>query len=583
MQVAILLFMLAFVTACQPHHTTNGHQHHPTPTLKTVNKHTIPLNQLEPNFLFIAAQLAIDNGQLATAAAYLNEVVNKDPYAALPRAQLAEALLKSGQAAASLSHFATLLDGTSAIARQLGTHEQLRLRLLQTAAQISTNHIKTAIVTLKAVLRHHPKHLPARLQLAKLYLNQNNSEQALSLIANGIAQHDSHRLRQMQAQILLKQGNPNAALKSLLMMQKLAPDNAAIAMLFSQFALQIGKTNMAEQQLRDFLQRHPNNLNVTRTLGSFLVQHGRSGEAALLYQQLLAHNPSMHEARTTLGLLYLQTKHYKKAEKIFAKQENDANQFYYAASIEAQHRDNEALPLYRAFAPTSSMYAQAQLRIASIDVRTEHDQQALDIVRKLLASKTLQHPQLGDAWALLSAILLYQDHYQQVIDETAPALQQPPIVPKLLFNRAVAFEHFHRYDDAETMLHAQLKLQPNDAEALNFLGYMLAEQGIRLDESEQLIRRALNNNPNNGYYLDSLAWVHYQRGDYNKAIRVQNQAIAQVPDDAVMIEHLGDMQWKNGDHSQARQTWNQALTLKHPHPDQIKQKINQGLQPQLHP
>jgi len=583
MRITLVFFTLVLLTACQPHPTTLN-QSKPAAPQKS-GKHTVPLNQLEPDFLFIAAQSAIDSGQLATAAAYLNVVVNKDPYAALPRAQLAEALLKSKRAAASLLHFAILLDEKGSVNNQLDGKERLRLRLLQAAAHILIHQTDAAITILQQVLQHHPKHLAARLQLAKLYLTQNDAKQALTVITTGIALHDMPQLRQAQAQILLKQGKPKSALKSLQAMQKLAPDNAMITVLFSQFALQMGKRKLAEQRLRDFLQHHPDNLNVTRTLGGLLVQQGRSDEATLLYSGLLKRNPTMREARTTLGLLYLQTKQYKAAERVFsfqnspqnAHQNNDGNKFYYAASIEAQHRDQEALALYDTFASSSPMHAQAQIRIASIAIRSDDDQKALTIIRQLLTDKRLQHPQSSEAWALLSSILLYQDHYQQLIDETAPALNKSPVAPRLLFNRAVAFEHFHRYDDAETMLQAQFKQQPNDPEALNFLGYMLAEQGIRLDESEQLIRRALKRAPNNGYYLDSLAWVHYQRGNFADAIQLQQRALIQVPDDATMFEHLGDMQWRQGDHHAAQQSWSKALTFKPPHPKLIQQKIKQGL------
>ena len=573
MRIALVCLAL-LLSACQHHAATHSATHHAAATNHPA-KHAVPIEQLEPDFLFIAAQTAIDNGHLATAAAYLKVVVSKDPYATLPRAQLAEALLKSGQATASLPHFAYLLDGKAR--KQLDANEQLRLRMLQAAAQLASNHIDDAIATLRRVVHRHPDHLPARLQLAKLYLTQRDAEQALAVIAEGIAHHDAPRLRQMEAQILLKQGKPKAALKSLEKMQQLAPDNPVIAILFSQFALQMGNTDLAEQRLRQFLRRHPDNLNVTRELGSLLVQHGRSGEAELLYQQLLKRNPAMHEARTTLGLLYIQTGQYDKAEKLFAGQKGDSDRFYYAASIEAQKRDKEALALYRAFPPSSPMRAQAQLRIAAIDVRAGRDKQALTIVRHLLAGKALPHPQRSEAWALLSAILLYQERYQQVIDETAPALDQPQVAPRLLFNRAVAFEHFHRYDEAETMLRAQLKQQPNNSEALNFFGYMLAEQGVRLDEAEQLIRRALNGKPDDGYYLDSLAWVYYQRGDFKQAIRIQKQALKQVSDDAVMAEHMGDMLWKNGDPDGARRQWRRALALKHPHPEAVKRKIKQGV------
>ncbi|MDQ6963336.1 MAG: tetratricopeptide repeat protein, partial [Mariprofundales bacterium] len=275
MRIILFCLALTLIAACHPHPLSSHNQRGSVAVEggdrhSTAAKHSIPLDQLEPDFLFMAAQSAIGGGKLATAAAYLKVVVNKDPYAILPRAQLAEALLKSGQAAESLPHFAALLDGESAVAGSLDGKERLRLRLLQIAAQISTGRVDDAERALNRVLQQHPAQLAARLQLTELYLAQNRADEALTLIDQGVARHDSPRLRQLQVQILLKEGRLQDALKSLQAMQDLAPDSAEITILFSKFALQMGRTTLAEQRLRDFLRHHPDNLDVTRTLGALL-------------------------------------------------------------------------------------------------------------------------------------------------------------------------------------------------------------------------------------------------------------------------------------------------------------------------
>ncbi len=587
----IRLVILGFITllaACQPtSHSTSDTtrpqaQHLPSQQPQSQQGQRqgkpIPLQKLEPEFLFVAAQSAIEQGKLAAAAAYLNVVVAKDPYTALPRAQLAEALLKSGHPQAALPHFDALLNPTSKLSRQLDDQEKLRLRLLQTAAQLATKDVSGAVSTLQSVLKSHPDHVPARLQLAKIYQAERNPDGALELLTDGIKQQDDPHLRRMQAQILLQHGKLQQAQHALDAMRKLAPDDASVAILLSQFASQMHQPDRAEQGLRDFLAHHPDNLPVTKILSSMLVSQGRIPEAAMLYRQLLKRHTDQHEALLTLGLLYFQNKHYAKAEKQFGKLDDDEGRFYRAASIEAQDRDDEARKLYRTIAKDSPIFAKAQLRLAAINLRHDHAKQALSTVRMLLQGDRLQHPERGDAWAMLSAILLDQKQYQQVIDETATALEESPLSPRLLFNRAVAFEHFKRYDPAEQMLKAQLKLKPNDPETLNFFGYMLAEQSIRLDEAEQMIRRALGQRPDDGYFLDSLAWVYFQRGNYTEAIQLQQRALKQVRDDPIMREHLGDMQWKQGDPKAARTSWQAALAAKHPQPEMIQHKIDQGLQ-----
>src|SRR5207247_1682915 len=76
--------------------------------------------------------------------------------------------------------------------------------------------------------------------------------------------------------------------------------------------------------------------------------------------------------------------------------------------------------------------------------------------------------------------------------------------------------------------------------ALNYLGYTYAEMGVRLDEAEKLIRRALEIEPDDGFYVDSLGWVYYQRGDYRRAVEHLERAVELAGDDPTVAEHLGD-------------------------------------------
>jgi Flp pilus assembly protein TadD len=151
------------------------------------------------------------------------------------------------------------------------------------------------------------------------------------------------------------------------------------------------------------------------------------------------------------------------------------------------------------------------------------------------------------------------------------------VLVQLLFNRAAAFEGLRQYNEAAGQIKKLFTIEPNNIEALNFLGYLYAEQGVQLDEAEQLIRRALEAQPENGYYLDSLAWVHFKRAEYDKAVAVQNKAISYVPDDPVMHEHLGDMLWKSGKTDKARATWKDAIKLGHQDRQGVQNKIDKGL------
>lgn len=119
-------------------------------------------------------------------------------------------------------------------------------------------------------------------------------------------------------------------------------------------------------------------------------------------------------------------------------------------------------------------------------------------------------------------------------------------------------------------------LNPENAAALNYLGYTWAEQGVHLDEAEQLIHRALAIEPNDGFYIDSLGWVYYQRGEYMEAIQHLERAVELVDTDPTLIEHLGDAYSKIGRNSDASRVYQEAMnnTSEEAQLDRLRIKLN---------
>jgi predicted Zn-dependent protease len=109
-----------------------------------------------------------------------------------------------------------------------------------------------------------------------------------------------------------------------------------------------------------------------------------------------------------------------------------------------------------------------------------------------------------------------------------------------LFNLASVHEKAREYEKAEAILARLLKNNPDDAPIQNFYGYLLAEMGKDLDFAEELVRKALVKEPNNGFYIDSLGWILYKKRDYAGAARELERAVAKAGEDATILEHLGD-------------------------------------------
>jgi len=120
-----------------------------------------------------------------------------------------------------------------------------------------------------------------------------------------------------------------------------------------------------------------------------------------------------------------------------------------------------------------------------------------------------------------------------------------------------------------------ISLEPENAEALNYLGYTYADKGIHLDEAEGLIRKALLIRPEDGYIVDSLGWVYFKQGRYEEALRELERAESLIPDDPVILEHLGDVYQKVGTYKKALKTYKRAMEKAK---DQDQAKIGEKIQ-----
>lgn len=128
------------------------------------------------------------------------------------------------------------------------------------------------------------------------------------------------------------------------------------------------------------------------------------------------------------------------------------------------------------------------------------------------------------------------------------------------FARGSMLERQKKFDEAEREFRRILEVNPNNASALNYLGYMLADRNTKLAEAEKMIRKALEQEPGNGAYLDSLGWAQYRLGKYAEAEASLKQAAEKVPKDSTIQDHLGDVYFKLGRLKDAITAWEASIS-----------------------
>ena len=144
------------------------------------------------------------------------------------------------------------------------------------------------------------------------------------------------------------------------------------------------------------------------------------------------------------------------------------------------------------------------------------------------------------------------------------------------FQLGALYDENKNKDKSIASMKRAIELNPKNAPALNYLGYTWAEMGVQLDEAEDLIARALKIAPNDGFYIDSLGWVYYQKGDYPRAVEQLERAVELTVDDPTIIEHLGDAYEKAGRVDRAVVRYREAL--KHTKEAEQTKRIREKIQ-----
>jgi len=145
----------------------------------------------------------------------------------------------------------------------------------------------------------------------------------------------------------------------------------------------------------------------------------------------------------------------------------------------------------------------------------------------------------------------------------------------LLFELGVIYDRLKETDLAIEQMQAILALDPEHADALNYLGYTYADKGIKLDEAETMIKKALAYKPENGYIIDSLGWVYFRQGLLEEALVQLKRAVALIPYDPIVLEHLGDIYIQMKDPVKALEYYEQALEKKDADKENLQEKIDQ--------
>ncbi|MBL4853266.1 MAG: tetratricopeptide repeat protein [Robiginitomaculum sp.] len=258
---------------------------------------------------------------------------------------------------------------------------------------------------------------------------------------------------------------------------------------------------------------------------------------------------------------------------------NDKARLFLGSVLEEIDRNDAALQAYGEIPQRSEYSVSARLSEADILFGDDKNAEGLAVLESIQAS----HPSRVTRGSLGRAYLIMEDYakalpyYEALIEEmSADELEKNPM-PHYL--RGIILERLDRWQEAVPDFEFVLKHKPDDADALNYLGYTWVDKGVNLTRAFEMIEKAVELEPKSGAIIDSLGWAHYKLGRYGLARIKLEEAAERSPTSATIIDHLGDVYWKLGRRKEAGYQWARAAELDPTEEElaTIKIKLKDGL------
>jgi tetratricopeptide (TPR) repeat protein len=239
-----------------------------------------------------------------------------------------------------------------------------------------------------------------------------------------------------------------------------------------------------------------------------------------------------------------------------------------------------AIKVYERMPASSVLKRNAQIQLATNLDAADRSEEAI----KILKGVTAEDPKDVEAIMALGNIERGRKKFADCAQTYAQGLSALPDANEktnwvYYYYRGICEERSKQWNKAEADMRKALDLQPEQPHVLNYLGYSWIDQGINLDEGMKMIKRAVDQRPDDGYIVDSLGWAYFRIGNYDDAVKNLERAIDLKPEDPTINDHLGDAYWRIGRTLEAKFQWAHARDLK-PEPEdlpKIEAKIDNGL------
>jgi tetratricopeptide (TPR) repeat protein len=570
----------------------------------------------DPESLFLRTELADlygRSGQTDLAIAEAESVLKQDPdYPDAHRvlAQTYYHMLDSntGDHANTKEYLNKAIENLEALAKVTPSDTDSML-LLARLYRASDQPAKAEEVYRK-ILQTDPESRVGIANLAEIYIQKGSFDDAVELLSKIPESDMDSQLLGMLAYSYSQGQHFDKAIDTYQKALEQDPKNANLERYYADALLSAGKTEEARAELKKVLENEPDDGASYKRLAMLDREEGHFDEARQEFEKARSLSPEDQEIPYQLSQLESTVGNYDKAvdllQGLLKDSEHPSGQYsvpeannraLFLERLGQVYRDEQKYPqaldtfhqiqaLGALQGPRAETLIVETLRLehqpdkamAEIDsaVKTYPKDQDLGILRAtmlgergkvddavtLLQSFLTQRPIDRAIYISISQVYLQAKRFSdadQAIQKALELSATPEDREYALFVQGSILERQKKYDEAEQIFKKVLSTDPLNASASNYLGYMLADRGVRLEESVKYIQDALKLDPNNGAYLDSLGWAYFKMGRYDLAQPPLESAARLIQNDPTIHEHLGNLYLRQGKTARAQEEWQRAL------------------------
>lgn len=365
----------------------------------------------------------------------------------------------------------------------------------------------------------------------------------------------------VQSLLAMQMKNNAQAEKKVQQTLALQPDWEHPLLIQAQLAVMANDLERTKTLLNSAILKHPNNFAFKKLLAQTLIKTTEYEAAAELYQTLITQSPKEGENYIALALINLQLNRDANAEtilKTLAEQpEWNSQASFYLGKIEEKRNNIDAAIALFDKVNDSNFSLEAGMSTINLLAKARK----FDEIEKRLESLLQKFPQQKLRIILMQASLYNQQNQtQKAFDVLSSALLEMPEEKDLLYTRALIAEHLGKIDVLETDLKKILLKDPNNAEALNALGYTLLNNPSRYKDAEKLLQKAIKLQPNEPAIMDSFGWLQFRLGNYSQAVKYLQAAYEKL-NSGEIAAHLCEVFWVMGQKNDSQKLFDEAIKI----------------------